>query len=95
MVSPVMEEAKDSHRVTEVMRPSRMAGTSARAGFSFSSSIFSSREVLSYSLMTMTSGARSTTSSQLTVAQVVSMSSKILTPPAWEISLAVKLSPQV
>ena len=43
----------------------------------------------------ISSGARSTTSSQLTVAQVVSMSSKILTPPAWEISLAVKLSPQV
>lgn len=45
--------------------------------------------------MTITSGARSTTVSQLTVAQVVSRSLKILTPPACSMSFEVKLLPQV
>ena len=46
-------------------------------------------------VVTMTSGARSTTLSQLTVAQVVSRSLKMLVPPACSMSLEVKLLPQV
>ena len=44
-VSPVMELANTSHSVTEIMRSFWMAGTVAKAGFSLSWAIFSSRVV--------------------------------------------------